>query len=34
MRKEIIKHLQESGEGLSPLAAAAIKKLMEAAQAG
>ncbi len=33
MRKEIIKHLQEHGEGLSPLAAAAIKKLMETAQA-
>jgi formate dehydrogenase subunit delta len=30
MRKEIIKHYQEKGEGLSQLAAQAIKKLAEA----
>ena len=29
MRKEIIKHYQDSGEGLSSLAARAIKKLVE-----
>ena len=29
MRKEIIMHYQASGEGLSPLAAQALKKLAE-----
>lgn len=28
MRKEIIKHYQANGEGLSPLAAQAVKKLV------
>jgi formate dehydrogenase subunit delta len=31
MKKEIIKHFQANGEGLSPLAAKAIKKLVEMA---
>ncbi|ESS73762.1 formate dehydrogenase delta subunit [Methyloglobulus morosus KoM1] len=29
MRKAIVKYYQDSGEGLSPLAADAVKKLME-----
>jgi formate dehydrogenase subunit delta len=29
MKKAIIKHYQDNGEGLSPLAAQAVKKLVE-----
>lgn len=29
MRKAIIKHFQDNGEGLSPLTAQAVKKLLE-----
>ncbi len=32
MRKEIIKHFQENGDGLSPLAANAIQKLLVTTQ--
>jgi formate dehydrogenase subunit delta len=31
MKKEIIRHFQANGEGLSPLAAKAVKKLVEMA---